>query len=55
MLGTTDRGILQKGKRADFVVLAANPLDDIRNTTKLVSIWNGGREVQPGVKVASAP
>ena len=54
MLGAKDRGTLEKGKRADFVVLAANPLDDIRNTTKLVSIWNGGREVQPGVQVASA-
>ncbi len=54
MLGAQDRGTLEKGKRADFVVLAANPLEDIRNTRKLVSIWNGGREVQPGVKVASA-
>ena len=54
MLGAKDRGTLEKGKRADFVVLAANPLDDIHNTTKLVSIWHGGREVQPGVRVASA-
>jgi len=54
MLGAQDRGTLEKGKRADFLVLAANPLDDIRNTRKLVSIWNGGREVQPGVQLASA-
>ena len=54
MLGLADRGTLEKGKRADLVVLAANPLEDIRNTRKLVSIWHGGREVQPGVQVASA-
>jgi len=53
MLGSKDRGTLEKGKRADFVVLAANPLDDIRNTRKLVSIWNGGREIQPGVQIAT--
>jgi imidazolonepropionase-like amidohydrolase len=43
-LGTADRGTLEAGKRADFIVLAANPLDDIRNTRKLVSVWHGGRE-----------
>ncbi|MGZ6125713.1 MAG: amidohydrolase family protein [Myxococcales bacterium] len=54
MLGIRDRGTLEKGKRADFLVLAANPLDDIRNTRKLVTIWHGGREVRPGVEMASA-
>jgi imidazolonepropionase-like amidohydrolase len=43
-LGTGDRGTLEAGKRADFIVLAANPLDDIRNTRKLVSVWHDGRE-----------
>jgi len=47
MLGASDRGTLQKGKRADFLVLEANPLDDIRNTRKLVSVWHGGREIPP--------
>ena len=28
MLGAADRGTLEKGKRADFLVLAGNPLDD---------------------------
>ena len=54
MLGATDRGTLEKGKRADFLVLAANPLDDIRNTHKLVSVWHDGREIQPRDASASA-
>jgi len=39
-------GTLEKGKWADFVVLRANPLDDIRNTRKIDSVWVGGVEVQ---------
>jgi imidazolonepropionase-like amidohydrolase len=54
MLGASDRGTLEKGKRADLVVLAANPLDDIRNTRKLVSVWHDGREIQPRDASASA-
>ena len=53
MLGAADRGTVEKGKRADFIVLAADPLEDIRNTRKLVSIWHGGREIQPRVALAS--
>jgi imidazolonepropionase-like amidohydrolase len=40
-----DAGTLEKGKWADFVVLRANPLDDIRNTRKIDSLWIGGVEV----------
>src|SRR5205823_4253749 len=43
-LGATDRGTLEKGKRADFIVLGANPLEDIRNTRKIESVWLAGRE-----------
>jgi imidazolonepropionase-like amidohydrolase len=42
-----DAGTLEKGKWADFVVLSANPLDDIRNTRKIDSVWIGGVRV-PG-------
>jgi imidazolonepropionase-like amidohydrolase len=40
-------GTLTVGKQADLIVLDGNPLDDIRNTRKMVAIWHGGREVQP--------
>jgi imidazolonepropionase-like amidohydrolase len=53
MLGISDRGTLEKGKRADLLILAANPLDDIRNTRKLVSVWHEGRQIQPLVASAS--
>jgi imidazolonepropionase-like amidohydrolase len=42
-----NRGTLEPGKRADFLLLAANPLDDIRNTTRLVAIYHGGRRIEP--------
>lgn len=46
----TDRGTLEPGKRADFIVLAGNPLEDIRNTTKLVAIYHNGVRVEPAFK-----
>jgi imidazolonepropionase-like amidohydrolase len=33
-----DQGTLQAGKSADFIVLDANPLDDITNTRKIASV-----------------
>jgi imidazolonepropionase-like amidohydrolase len=36
-------GTLQPGAAADLVVLAANPLENIRNTRQIKSIWIGGR------------
>lgn len=38
-------GTLQKGKLADFLVLTANPLDDIKNTRAIESVWVGGVRV----------
>ena len=38
-------GSLEKGKWADFLVLNANPLDDIRNTRNIDSVWIGGVQV----------
>jgi imidazolonepropionase-like amidohydrolase len=45
LLGLDDRGVLAKGKRADFIVLDANPADDIEATTKISAVWQRGREV----------
>lgn len=36
-------GTIEKGKRADLVLLDANPLTDIRNTTKIDAVVVGGR------------
>ena len=38
-------GTLEPGKWADLLVLDANPLDDIRNTRKLDSVWIAGNRV----------
>jgi imidazolonepropionase-like amidohydrolase len=46
-LKVSDVGTLEPGKWADFLVLAANPLDDIKNTRKLDSVWIAGAVV-PG-------
>ena len=43
--GAKQFGTLQAGKRADFLVLDANPLDDIHNTEKLSAVWQAGKTV----------
>jgi imidazolonepropionase-like amidohydrolase len=40
-----DTGVLQAGKSADFIVLDANPLDDIRNTRRISSVILRGAAV----------
>ena len=43
-LGTIgDRGTVEAGKRADLVLLDANPLDDIANTRKIAAVIRDGR------------
>jgi imidazolonepropionase-like amidohydrolase len=48
------RGTLRPGKRADLIVLAANPLDDITNSRSIVTIFHDGRTVAPRVPVVMA-
>jgi imidazolonepropionase-like amidohydrolase len=38
-------GTLKTGLDADFIVLARNPLEDIRNTRSLESVWISGTQV----------
>jgi imidazolonepropionase-like amidohydrolase len=44
-LDASDRGTLEVGKKADFLVLNSNPLDDIRNTTRIDRIYHHGKLV----------
>jgi imidazolonepropionase-like amidohydrolase len=45
LMRLTDMGTLEAGKSADFVVLDANPLDDITNTRKISTVYLRGAEV----------
>ena len=36
-------GTIEPGKNADLVLLEANPLDDIRNTKRIVAVISEGR------------
>ncbi|MEQ8424436.1 MAG: amidohydrolase family protein [Cyclobacteriaceae bacterium] len=39
-------GTLEPGKKADFIILSANPLDHIQNTRSIESVWIGGNKVR---------
>src|SRR5262249_40511296 len=44
-LRVTDAGTLEAGKSADFIVLDANPVDDITNTRRIAAVYLRGRAV----------
>ena len=52
-VGLPDRGTLAPGKRADLLVLDANPLDDIRNTRRIAKLYIAGAEVDRAALSAS--
>ena len=41
-LGLRDQGTLQPGQWADFVVLDANPLEDLAATTRIAGVYRHG-------------
>jgi imidazolonepropionase-like amidohydrolase len=45
ILGIDDLGAVRPGKSADFVVLDANPLDDITNTRRIAKVVLRGHEI----------
>jgi imidazolonepropionase-like amidohydrolase len=45
ILGLDDLGMIAPRKSADFIVLDANPLDDITNTRKIADVYLRGRKV----------
>lgn len=48
-LGTNDRGLLQPGRFADFVVLNADPTANILNSRRIAAVYIGGNKV-PSVR-----
>ncbi len=44
-LGLQDRGVIAPDRRADFLVLDANPLDDIRNSRRISRMYLAGEDV----------
>jgi imidazolonepropionase-like amidohydrolase len=44
-LRLNNQGSLQQGKSADFIVLDANPLDDIKNTRRISTVIHKGQTV----------
>src|SRR6185436_19024845 len=45
LLKLTDAGTIAPRKSADFIVLDANPLDDITNTRRIASVYLRGSQV----------
>ncbi|KAJ6016877.1 hypothetical protein N7451_000256 [Penicillium sp. IBT 35674x] len=44
VFGLKDRGRIESGPRADLVLVADNPLENITATRKILKIWVGGEE-----------
>jgi imidazolonepropionase-like amidohydrolase len=45
LLHLPDRGTIAAGKRADLLVVDADPLVDIRNTRRIVAVYHDGRSI----------
>ena len=45
--GLREWGTIERGKRADLVLLSGNPLEDIRHTARIVGVAMGGHWLEP--------
>jgi len=45
LLHASDRGTIAVGKRADLLVLDADPLVDISNTQKIFAVYHDGHSI----------
>jgi imidazolonepropionase-like amidohydrolase len=45
-LQAPDLGTIERGKWADLLVLAGNPLDDIKNSRRINAVYVAGHKVQ---------
>jgi imidazolonepropionase-like amidohydrolase len=50
----TDRGTVEPGKRADFLILSEDPLRDVKNVRGLQEVWKLGQPVWKASGTGSA-
>ncbi len=50
-----DRGTLEPGKRADFLLLSGDPLRDVKNLRQLQEVWKSGQPVWKASGEGSTP
>jgi imidazolonepropionase-like amidohydrolase len=55
VLGRDDIGLIEPGRRADLVILAADPTTDIRNSRSIEMVVQRGRILEPPPEPAAEP